>query len=79
MGVQKVNVKDTGKKRSYRFMTPEELARARELIDDGVSIRETARTLGRSPMTIQKHFSGQSKWDRRTEAEMRRLRRELQL
>lgn len=65
--------------RPYRWMTPEELARARQLIDDGVSIRETARTLGRSAMTVQRHFSGQSKWDRRAEAEMRRLRRELQL
>jgi len=65
--------------RSYRWMTPEELERARELINDGVSIRETARTLGRSAMTIQRHFAGQSKWDRRTEAEMRKLRRELQL
>lgn len=65
--------------RPYRYMTTEELERARELIDEGVSIRETARTLGRSAMTVQRHFRGQSKWDRRTEAQMRRLRRELKL
>jgi DNA invertase Pin-like site-specific DNA recombinase len=65
--------------RPYRRMTPEELERARELIDEGVSIRETARTLGRSAMTVQRHFAGESKWDRKVEAQMRKLRRELQL
>lgn len=65
--------------RPYRRMTPEEVERARALINDGVSIRETARTLGRSAMTVHRHFAGQSRWDRRTEAQMRRLRRELQL
>lgn len=74
-----MGAKDPVTKRAYRYMTTEELERARQLIDDGVSIRETARTLNRSAMTIQRHFAGQSKWDRKTEAEMRRLRRELQL
>jgi hypothetical protein len=66
-------------KRPHRRVSDVELDRARELLADGVSIRETARTLDRAPMTIWRHFRGQSQWDRRVEAQMRTLRREFGL
>ncbi|OBJ10742.1 helix-turn-helix domain-containing protein, partial [Mycobacterium sp. 1465703.0] len=43
-------------------MTADEQRRAAALLDDGASYGEVARTLGRSPDTIMKHFPGRSVW-----------------
>lgn len=40
-------------------MTEDELRTAAELINDGCSYSEVARTLGRNPHTIRRHFPGQ--------------------
>jgi DNA-binding CsgD family transcriptional regulator len=58
-------------------MTAEELERAEELLDDGCSMAEVARTLGRHDMTLRHHFPGRS-WDPQQTAEyatLMRLRR----
>jgi DNA-binding CsgD family transcriptional regulator len=43
-------------------LSDEERARARELLDDGASCTEVARTLGRNPKTILAHFPEYA-WD----------------
>ena len=40
------------------FTSPEERARMGELIREGVSYKEVARTLGRNEMTIARHYPG---------------------
>lgn len=44
-------------------MTPDELAQAQRLLEDGCSYGEVARTLGRTHNTIARHFPG-SGWSR---------------
>jgi IS30 family transposase len=39
-------------------LTADELARAEQLLDDGCSGNEVARTIGRSDTTIRRHFPG---------------------
>lgn len=41
-------------------ITDEQLARAEQLLDDGASVAETARTVGVSPMGLHKHFPGRA-------------------
>jgi IS30 family transposase len=47
-----------GISRDYNRMTPDELRAAAALLDDGCSYGEVARTLGRAPCTIRRHFPG---------------------
>lgn len=58
-----------------------ELRRAADLLDDGASYREVARTLGRSDMTIAHHFPGRSQWPPSSSsgpgAQYRKLRKAL--
>jgi IS30 family transposase len=42
-----------------RLLTDEECRRAQELLDDGYSLMEVARTLNRSAHTIGRRFKGQ--------------------
>lgn len=46
-------------------MTPEELERAQQLLDDGCSYAEVGRTLGRAARTLRNHFPNQG-WDEET-------------
>lgn len=39
-------------------LTEDEERRAAQLLDDGASMRETARTIGRSASVICRHFPG---------------------
>lgn len=39
-------------------MTPDEIARAQALLDDGASYKEVARTLGRSSWSLRNRFPG---------------------
>ena len=49
-------------------MTEDQLRRAAELLADGASYSEVARTLGRSVQCIANRFPGQG-WDRQTASE----------
>lgn len=64
------------------LLTEDELARAKELLDDGACCAEVARTLGRSPGTITKHFPEYrwtpSQWMTHVH-EVQRLRRRVAL
>ena|SRR5947209_86497 len=44
-------------------MTPEEVAQVEEWLDEGWSLGEIARTLGRPPGTLSHRFAGRSKWN----------------
>jgi DNA-binding NarL/FixJ family response regulator len=63
-------------------MSAEELRIAELMLDDGCPVNEVARTLGRSPATICRHFPGRS-WSKEQAlayvAEIRRLTRATQL
>jgi hypothetical protein len=50
-------------------LTDDEMRRAAELLDDGCSYGETARTLGRNCETIRRHFPGRG-WTRAECAEI---------
>lgn len=50
-------------------MTEHEIRRAAELLDDGCSYNETARTLGRDPKTLQRRFPGRG-WTPQQQYEM---------
>lgn len=54
------------------YMTPAEMARAEALLDDGASLSEVARTLGRSTVTLSKWFPGRG-WPRGSGVELRRM------
>lgn len=41
-----------------RHLSPEEIDRARQLIDDGASYKEVARTIGCANVTVAKRFPG---------------------
>lgn len=60
---------------NQRPFTAEERARMQELLDDGCSIAEAARTIGRSPAYAWKLFKGQG-WTRAECGEYTRLLRE---
>lgn len=46
-----------------RPFSPEEVARVEELLEDGCSFSECARTVGRDVKTLGVRFRGKSKWD----------------
>jgi len=50
-------------------VTAEQIEKMRQLLDDGASRCETARTLGVSPKTVNRHFPGR-KWTREQANEM---------
>lgn len=58
-------------------LTPEELARVEQLLNDGCSIAEAARTIGRAQTNLQQRFRGRG-WTRQQRAEylamVRRMR-----
>lgn len=49
--------------RTPRYMTPERLERMAEMLNDGASFAEVARTLKVSPATLRKYFPGMA-WGR---------------
>lgn len=51
------------------WMTPDEVERARALLDDGASCTEVARTLGRDSTTILKRFP-QYRWTKTEAAQL---------
>lgn len=46
-------------------LTPEEIARAKQMLDDGAPFSEAAATIGRSTHSLQRRFPGLG-WDRQT-------------
>lgn len=58
-------------------MTPQEIAWAQALLDDGASYNEVARTLGRNMKTIAERFKGCSKWTPRDGGELRQFQKNL--
>ena len=58
------------KDHSVSPMTEAERARALELFADGASVTEVARTLGRAPKTIYRHF-GEYSWSKEQITESR--------
>lgn len=66
----------TGVSTSPRYwMTDDEIAAARTLLEDGCSFAETARTLGRGASTIAAHFPGRG-WTQDQVVEYATWRRE---
>jgi hypothetical protein len=55
-----------------RLYTPEEVARIEEMLADGASIAEIARTVGRGRKALWKRFRGRG-WTREQVAEWHRL------
>jgi DNA-binding NarL/FixJ family response regulator len=53
---------DLGLSAPAKRMTPEEIALAEQMLDDGASYAEVARTLNRPTATIANRFTGRSKW-----------------
>jgi len=49
-----------------QWMTAEEIARAEQMLDDGASLTEVARTLDRHPVSIWKRFPGRGWTDEQT-------------
>lgn len=47
-----------------KVLTAEELRRAEQMLDDGASYGELARTLGFTPAAFQRRFPGRSQWTR---------------
>lgn len=70
--VQRARVRRGVAKPAARRMTAEDLRRARELLDDGASLGEVSRTIGRDLHTIGKHFPGCG-WPRGSGIELRRM------
>jgi DNA-binding CsgD family transcriptional regulator len=69
----------------YQPFTEAEYRRAEQLLDEGCSYNEVARTLGRNPRCIRRHFPGRG-WTSAQRAEyislvqrMRHVRRRLEL
>ena len=48
---------------SIRKMTPEEVAYVEEKLDEGWSLAEVSRTIGRAEGTLSHRFRGRSKWN----------------
>lgn len=49
-------------------ITPEEINRVAQLLQDGTSLKEAAETIGRSRESMRRHFPGQS-WTRQQAVE----------
>jgi IS30 family transposase len=60
----------------YPHYSDEELRIAEQMLADGASIADTARTLGREPTTLWKRYKGRG-WSSEKTAEYRRMLREL--
>lgn len=58
-------------------LTAEEIRRANELLDDGYSLNEVARTIGRCIDSVRHHFPGRG-WSRRECSEYASLVRDSQ-
>lgn len=60
--------------REVRDKLPERLARAKELLLDGASVKEASRTTGLDRSTIQKYFPGMG-WTSKQAGDFRALTR----
>ena len=60
--VERARARNSGPKSCAPRLTADELARAGRLLDDGASLTEVARTIGRSQPAIRHHFPGRG-WD----------------
>lgn len=58
-------------------LTADEIRRAADMLDDGASYGEVARTLGRNVATLRKHLRGRSIWRPGSGAEFRRYIEQL--
>lgn len=54
----------------YQPLTAEKATRAHQLLQDGASYHETARTVGCAPSTLRRHFPGHE-WTVREAAQLR--------
>ncbi|MGQ9348911.1 helix-turn-helix domain-containing protein [Mycolicibacterium gilvum] len=57
-------------------LTPEEITRAEELLEDGCSLSEVARTIGRSHDAVVRRFQGRG-WTRQQRAEFLHMVRRM--
>lgn len=64
-------------RRPARAFTEDELRVAEQLLDDGVSYKEIARTLDRHASTILRRFPHRSAWSNTSGPEARRLHQML--
>jgi hypothetical protein len=58
-------------------LTADEIARAEQMLDDGASLKEVARTLGRCREAIERRFPGRA-WTPTQVAEWRHMKRALE-
>lgn len=70
--VNRIKARQTGVETSRRF-TAEEIARVEDMLSDGCSLSEIARTIGRSPGSVRKRWRGQG-WTKSAGGELGALR-----
>lgn len=61
--VYRIRLKLEGARQTNRAFTDDEIARIEQLLDDGASLREVARTVGRDPKVISRRWVGRG-WTR---------------